>query len=501
MKREEVDVVIYHGGCTDGFASAACAYIFNKNIYFVPGYHVVSSNKKQLEYILSICRNKNVLLVDFCYPLNYIQSLIKVSKDLLILDHHKTAKENMETIEDRYKHFDMSHSGAYLAYEFFLVNSSESQSRMISSSSSNNDLHVSSKIPPLFIQYVEDHDLWKHELPYSEEVSHAIQSIGFDMTRYIEFIQDDSLINSVLVPLGTTIKSCNDKRIENMIKHVHPIFIQITHGGPCYFTALVNTNYLQSEVGNALILKFPLLDFACTFSIEPHNNTTKFSLRSAVDRADCSQIAKMFGGGGHRNAAGMTLPYVVNNIFPCKILDDHHLFSQLSKSFEIASSSAAAAAAANITSSLIQQQQSISADNNNNTIIFNYPNYRKQLATYLLSVKSLDLPSDRQMSNADILVNNQQQQQQHYPDSNYNGKTATITSSIIWRYNKDGKVSALLSVVNLLTKNIQHEKMESMDLLDLLKYWGYYKTTNDSSINSSNSSTSGVDKYSVNVIC
>lgn len=34
-----------------------------------------------------------------------------------------------------------------------------------------------------------------------------------------------------------------------------------------------------------------------------------FGLRSTDEGVDVSEIAKQFGGGGHRNAAGFTVPY------------------------------------------------------------------------------------------------------------------------------------------------------------------------------------------------
>lgn len=36
-----------------------------------------------------------------------------------------------------------------------------------------------------------------------------------------------------------------------------------------------------------------------------------FGLRSIEGGADVSEVAKVYGGGGHKNAAGFTVPYAV----------------------------------------------------------------------------------------------------------------------------------------------------------------------------------------------
>ena len=47
--------------------------------------------------------------------------------------------------------------------------------------------------------------------------------------------------------------------------------------------------------------------FAACYSDGPKGRS--FSLRSTDEGMDVSQIAKQFGGGGHRNAAGFRVPY------------------------------------------------------------------------------------------------------------------------------------------------------------------------------------------------
>ena len=61
--------------------------------------------------------------------------------------------------------FDMNHSGARLSWDFF---------------------HPG-KLPPKFINYIEDRDLWKWELPSSKEFSAAFVMVPFKFEEYEKF--------------------------------------------------------------------------------------------------------------------------------------------------------------------------------------------------------------------------------------------------------------------------------------------------------------------------
>ena len=75
-------------------------------------------------------------------------------------------------------------------------------------------------------------------------------------------------------------------------------------GGKHYTVGIVNVPYLNtSEVGHAL---------ACRYDVglgwfERNDGLLQFSLRS-VGEVDVTEIAKVFGGGGHQHAAGFQLP-------------------------------------------------------------------------------------------------------------------------------------------------------------------------------------------------
>ena len=68
---------------------------------------------------------------------------------------------------------------------------------------------------------------------------------------------------------------------------------------------VVNASHWMSEIGSRLS---PDCDFAVIWYWDHESNETKVSLRAFHETVDVSEIAKSFGGGGHKKAAGFQLP-------------------------------------------------------------------------------------------------------------------------------------------------------------------------------------------------
>ena len=68
---------------------------------------------------------------------------------------------------------------------------------------------------------------------------------------------------------------------------------------------VVNSSHWMSEIGNRLSHD---CDFAVIWYYDHEDRKIKVSLRAFHDNVDVSEIAKRFGGGGHKKAAGFALP-------------------------------------------------------------------------------------------------------------------------------------------------------------------------------------------------
>ena len=261
-----IDTVIYHAACTDGFGAAYSAWkcLGNRAEYFAMSHGDDPPNVK----------GKSVAILDFSFKNDVTKKMIKHAKDLIVIDHHKSAMVELHDISNC--HFDMNHSGARLAWDFF---------------------HPG-KEAPKFIDYFEDRDLWKWELPYSKEFSAAFDMVPFEFEEFEKF-EDDSVFDDavkrgsyILAYSKTVIKKVSEKASKRVYNGMDVL--------------VVNSSHWMSEIGSSLS---PKCEFAMIWYYSHSSRSTRVSLRSFHDAIDVSEIAKSFGGGGHKKAAGFELPY------------------------------------------------------------------------------------------------------------------------------------------------------------------------------------------------
>lgn len=259
-----VNLVIYHGGCTDGYGAAWAAWkLLGDRATYHPGRYGDPPPD---------VKGKVVAILDFSYDNLTTKSMINDADSLIIIDHHKSAMVELHDVNCT--HFDMNHSGAMLAWKFF---------------------HPGKEAPRM-IKYIEDRDLWKWELPYSKEFSAAFDMVQYDFEEFDKFI-DDSAIDDAQ-ERGAYILAYSKTVISKITKQAAR---RKLHGKD---VLVVNSPHWMSEIGNALSVK---CDFALIWYHDHDTNQVKVSLRAHHDDADVSEVAKKFGGGGHRKAAGFAL--------------------------------------------------------------------------------------------------------------------------------------------------------------------------------------------------
>jgi oligoribonuclease NrnB/cAMP/cGMP phosphodiesterase (DHH superfamily) len=202
-----------------------------------------------------------------------------IAKSFRILDHHKSAKEVLEGAP--YAVFDMNRSGAGITWDYLFGSLSSCQR-------------------PWWVNYVEDRDLWKFSLAMSKEVNAYIMTFAYNeeswtkMTK-VEFLEAASAGEHVLLQV--------EKYVREAVKMAQFGTLNIGNART-YTVAVVNVPYLNtSEVGDALSRS---KDIGLGW-FERADGVIQFSARSHGD-VDVSEVAKVFGGGGHRNAAGFQLP-------------------------------------------------------------------------------------------------------------------------------------------------------------------------------------------------
>jgi oligoribonuclease NrnB/cAMP/cGMP phosphodiesterase (DHH superfamily) len=288
----DVNLVLYHGHCTDGFGAAWVAHtVLNTKAEYVG----VSYGKQDQLSQFVITKETNVLLVDYSFDLETCQKIKEMAKSFIILDHHKTAEQTLSKLD--YAYFDMNKSGITLAWEYFYPN----------------------KEIPEFVRCIETRDLWKFE----ERQLTCPHALAFTTSWYNEVGQDpkvdfkhyyDILNDTNLVLLRTHIITGNViiKYVANQIKNVSEEAADLIWQGPDadtgklrdYKVKVINNNFVVSDLGNYLS-NIDSVDFAVIWTFSHKTKAYRVSLRSN-GKTDVSFIAKLYRGGGHRGAAGFT---------------------------------------------------------------------------------------------------------------------------------------------------------------------------------------------------
>lgn len=261
-------ICIYHGNCADGFTAA---WVVRRRFA-----------DEEIEFHAGVYGNlppevngRDVILVDFSYKRPVMERIIADARSVLVLDHHKTAAEDLRDLPGAEVVFDMDRSGAGIAWDYFFPGCAR----------------------PNLIRIVEDRDLWKFIYPETREVQAAIFSYEYTFANW-DFL--DSVSISVLQTEGRAIERKHHKDIHELVKVVTRKFVIGGHEVP-----VANLPYtLTSDAGHLLADGF---QFAGCYWDTPDGRV--FSLRSREDGADVAEIAKQYGGGGHKHASGFRVPY------------------------------------------------------------------------------------------------------------------------------------------------------------------------------------------------
>ena len=298
-------LVIYHANCADGF-TAAWAVHQAMDADFHPGVHGEPPPD---------VAGRDVILVDFCYPRSQLVALASIARSILVLDHHKTAEADLASGEIRLGTigeaglqvarivrldklpdptaawacytanastedgvicalFDMERSGAGIAWDFF---------------------HPG-KARPALIDHVEDRDLWRFALHGTREIQAAVFSHEYRFEVWDQLMQMPSF---ELYQQGLVIERKHHKDVAELVAVTKRRMV-IGH----YDVPVASLPYtLASDAGHLMAQGE---SFAACYYDKAGGRV--FSLRSTVDGIDVSEVAKLYGGGGHARAAGFTVP-------------------------------------------------------------------------------------------------------------------------------------------------------------------------------------------------
>ena len=327
--KDDIDTVIYHNPCMDGFGAAHIAAKYFKDTHKrevrLAKPHIGDAARKYLndeqggKVLLvpthisdtideSLYIGKTVLMVDILTP-DYLKIKEK-AKNLIILDHHKTNQKDLGGCDFAY--FDMNKSGVGIIWEYFY-----------------DDTPM-----PLFLQCIQDRDIWTWIVPESKyfcdgfyKLFNTAGSIQ-EQIRFFDEMYDLQSVDGKLLSekfnyyytIGEVLYKIKMSSVKKIVKHSEPNKVQI--GTDSYNVSFFNcTTDYASDLGNYAVSETDC-DFAVLWSYDHEDEQYRYSLRSIDSKVDVSAIAKRFGGGGHRNAAGCASKMHPKELFHYEPIDE-----------------------------------------------------------------------------------------------------------------------------------------------------------------------------------
>lgn len=259
-------LVIYHGpSCMDGFTAAWVANQFLKDAELRPmSYDDEPPTDEEVA-------GREVYVVDFSFKRAVCERLARSAKIFLVLDHHKSAEEELRGLP--YATFDMNRSGAGMTWDFF------------------------SELPrPWLVDYVEDRDLWRFALLGSREANAFVACTPMTLDEWEALAYRVNPMEAAQLGAGALAfeqmcarKAAETARVVHFEGHDVPF---------------VCTQYQLASVTAGLLAESA--PFAVAW-FQKTDGAFQYSLRSRGEGGvDVSEVAKRYGGGGHRNASGFT---------------------------------------------------------------------------------------------------------------------------------------------------------------------------------------------------
>lgn len=295
------NMMIYHAHCADGFGAAWAAWMrWGDAVEYVPcGYGQEPPD----------VAGKDVLIGDFSFKQEITAEYFgAAAKSVVILDHHKTAEAELfgwrrfsgkperftlttitAMVADLQKEdfpaicalFDMERSGARMVWDF---------------------CHPGQEAP-LLIKLIEDRDLWRFTMPETKPFGVWLRCEPMDFERWEEISQELMDVRDAdrLFAEANAMQRFFDAKVSEIAA------LARTGRVGDYDVPLCNCPPMfASEVGHKLLADNPEAPFVACYSDQ--GKARGYSLRSQDSRQDVSEIARKFGGGGHRNAAGFGVP-------------------------------------------------------------------------------------------------------------------------------------------------------------------------------------------------
>lgn len=288
-------IIVYHQikpgiDCPDGICAAWIVAKASKNFELIGDSYLNNDEYEKEDYKVPFSPNKrDVVLVDFSYPKSNLESIANQANSLIVLDHHKSRMNDIESLSDRILGgYSPDDCGATFAWKYFFPD----------------------KPQPWFLKHVRRRDTgadgyYEGECPESEAINTAISSRrkGLEGEKAFQIFDELLKANEAdLIAEGMPEIEKRNDLVQEALNHYNGALLKVgNYLVPYYQLANEEAHRHYSIIGSAAAR----LHKDAPFIAIATDNPLEISLRASKDSpVDLSKIAKSLGGGGHQKAAG-----------------------------------------------------------------------------------------------------------------------------------------------------------------------------------------------------
>ena len=284
--------IIYHDNCMDGFGAlvVAAMALGAETCNPVAGKYgqsytdFTSPDSKFFDY------HDTVYILDFSVEPSILVGMCEKFHKVVWLDHHKTAIDKWKLFAMEQSSMpnnllcglDMTRSGTGITWDYFFPH-----------------------LPrPRWVDMIEDRDLWRFNYPSTKQFHAGLSSYDKSIPVWNWLLGNEDRVDSIIADGAAILRAHNQRVKEICDGGAIPITIDGQEG-----LAANCSGYYASDVGHELAERSGT--FGATWYQAPSGNI-KWSLRARTPSdapIDVAEIAKKFGGGGHKSAAGFTIRF------------------------------------------------------------------------------------------------------------------------------------------------------------------------------------------------
>lgn len=239
----------------------------------------------------TIRKDEQVYIVDYSISPDEMRELLNITKDVTWIDHHKTAIEKYKEFEHEIRGIRYDGvSGCMLTYCYIHHMTARGEGEI-----KPFDISMTEDAP-MFTKLIDDWDVWKFN--YGDDTRYfQIAFNAYDFSPFADtwdmFLDNDG--EQTLIEQGKIMTQYRDNWAKNYMKLG---FETEFEGHKCFAVNLgcCNSDYFKSLPEGKYEILMPFVFDGNVYTVSLYSTTV-----------DVSEIAKKYGGGGHKGASGFQI--------------------------------------------------------------------------------------------------------------------------------------------------------------------------------------------------